>query len=330
MLNFCTLFDSVYLSRGMAMYESLCKHCSDFHLYVFAFDDICYDFFHKHNFVNITVISLREFEDEKLLLAKENRSSGEYCWTCTPSVILYVLNHFSVENCTYIDADLLFFSSPQVLIDEAGESSVIITEHRYTKKYDQTETSGKYCVQFVFFRNDKRARVVLEWWRQACLDWCYCRVEDGKFGDQKYLDDWCTLFEGIYELQHLGGGVAPWNMQQYSFVKKGRKLYGIEKATQKRFEVIFFHYHALMFLSHTFFSFSPAYEKNSKNIYRYFFIPYISRILQMRSKFPHIAKKEKYLGKMKDVDRPLYEKMCCIWCYIRVKMHAFVRIINIA
>ena len=71
--------------------------------------------------MNVTVISLREFEDQKLLIAKENRSSGEYCWTCTPSTVLYVLDHYDVDSCTYIDADLYFFSSPQILIDEVGD-----------------------------------------------------------------------------------------------------------------------------------------------------------------------------------------------------------------
>ena len=171
MMTFCTLFDSTYMSRGMAMYRSLCRQCNNFHLYIFAFDDYCYNFFSSNDFEHVTVISLQEFEDQRLLVAKKNRSSGEYCWTCTPSTVLYVLDHFEVDNCTYIDADLFFYSSPQVLIDEVGDDSVMITEHRYTEKYDQTKTSGKYCVQFVFFKNDKRARKVLEWWREACLEW---------------------------------------------------------------------------------------------------------------------------------------------------------------
>ena len=154
----------------MAMYRSLCRQCNNFHLYIFAFDDYCYNFFSSNDFEHVTVISLQEFEDQRLLVAKKNRSSGEYCWTCTPSTVLYVLDHFEVDNCTYIDADLFFYSSPQVLIDEVGDDSVMITEHRYTEKYDQTKTSGKYCVQFVFFKNDKRARKVLEWWREACLE----------------------------------------------------------------------------------------------------------------------------------------------------------------
>ncbi len=320
MMTFCTLFDSTYMSRGMAMYRSLCRHCDSFHLYVFAFDDYCYSFFLHNNFENITVISLKEFEDRELLIAKGNRSKGEYCWTCTPSTVLYVLEHYEVDNCTYIDADLYFYSSPQVLIDEVGDDSVMITEHRYTKKYDQTKTSGKYCVQFVFFKNDERARKVLEWWRKACLEWCYDRQEDGKFGDQKYLDDWCTRFEGVHELQHLGGGVAPWNMQQYTFVNRKGKLCGIENSTKKVFDVVFYHFHALYFLSPVFFLFAADYDKKIKGIFRSFFIPYNIEILRIRRKYPSIKRKEKYVTKQAWFPYSRFEKDCCLWSCCVAKM----------
>ena len=47
MMNFCTLFDSFYLSRGLALYESIKEHTEDFHLYIFAFDDITYEILNK-------------------------------------------------------------------------------------------------------------------------------------------------------------------------------------------------------------------------------------------------------------------------------------------
>lgn len=319
MITFCTLFDSAYLSRGLAMYESLCRYCSDFQLFVFAFDDRCYEFLQRKNFENIIPVSLREFEDEELLSVKKNRTSGEYCWTCTSSTILYVLNHYNVESCTYIDADIFFFASPQILIDEVGDDSILITEHRYTEKYDLTTTSGKYCVQFMFFRNDRRARTALNWWRESCLKWCYNRIEDGKFGDQKYVDDWCERFEGVHELQHLGGGVAPWNMQQYLFTKSHGQIFGIEIVTGKKFEVVFFHFHALIFLSSVFFSFSPYYEKNSNIIYRYLFIPYVTSILRIRRKYSYIMKSEQYGKKINGLKYPLYEKLCCIWSFCAAK-----------
>jgi len=236
MYNYCTLFDSNYLTRGLAMYESLKAQSDDFHLYIFAFDNRSVTLLKKLRLDHVTVISLQEFEDEKLLSIKNARTAGEYCWTCTPSIIKYCIETYNLDNCTYLDADLYFFSDPSVLIEEMGNNSILITEHRYTLQYDQSATSGVYCVQFMTFKNDDNGMNVLNWWRDACNEWCYARFEDGKFGDQKYLDDWTTRFEGIHVLQHLGGGVAPWNIQQYEL-------------TNPAFKLIFYHFHAFKFLS---------------------------------------------------------------------------------
>lgn len=293
MLNFCTLFDSRYMSRGMAMYESLKKHCNNFHLYIFAFDDICYNFFKENTFDHITIISLNKFEDQELLRIKPTRSKGEYCWTCTSSTILYVLNNYPVDNCTYIDADLYFFASPQILIDEIGDDSILLTEHRYTPEYDQTKTSGKYCVQFMYFKKDARGMKALQWWRERCIEWCYNRMEDGKFGDQKYLDDWTERFEGVHVLKNLGGGVAPWNMQQYTFYKESNKIYGMEEATQKKFQIIFFHFHDTYFIKKRLFA-PPLYKKKDSSIIKYILKVYISHIKELRREYKDINLSEKY------------------------------------
>ena len=243
MYNYCTIFDSNYLTRGLAMYESLKKYSADFNLYIFAFNDSSYDLLKKLNLEPATIIPLKEFEDEELLKLKDSRNAGEYCWTCTPSIIKYSIETYGLDNCTYLDADLYFYSNPAVLIEEMDGKSVLITEHRYTSKYDQSETSGIYCVQFMTFKNDENGMEALNWWRESCNKWCYARHEDGKFGDQKYLDDWTTKFDGVQVLNHLGGGVAPWNVQQYNIVDENNKLYGIEKVTNKKFELVFYHFH---------------------------------------------------------------------------------------
>jgi hypothetical protein len=131
---------------------------------------------------------------------------------------------------------LYFYANPSVLIEEMGSKSVLITGHRYTSEYDQSATSGIYCVQFMTFKNDTNGIKVLNWWRESCNAWCYARYEDGKFGDQKYLDDWTTRFEGVHELQNLGGGVAPWNIQQYDI-------------SNKDFQLVFYHFHNFKFLN---------------------------------------------------------------------------------
>jgi hypothetical protein len=279
-MNFVTLFNSNYLSRGMVMYESLKEHCPDFHLYVIAFDDSTYHYFQKFPQKNLTAVSLKEFEDPKLLEIKPTRSAGEYCWSCTASTVLYAINTYKLDHCVYVDADMRFYSNPQVLFDEWGSRSVLITEHRYTHAYDQSKISGIYCVQFVGFKNDKDGIEALTYWRNECIKWCYMREEDGKFGDQKYLDDWPTRFKNVHLLQHLGGGIAPWNMQQYEFWKEGNKIKGKEKASGKVFEAVFFHFHGLKIYQDNISSLTgETYEMNPSAL-ELFYKPYVAALMR--------------------------------------------------
>lgn len=245
MLTFCTLFDSNYLSRGVAMYESLVRHAPAAELFVIPFDERCRRTLERLRLPRMTVVPLEEFEDPELKAAKSNRPWVEYLWACTPSVLRYVIEKAGREHCTYVDADLYFFSSPQPLLEELGGDAVLVTEHRYTRRYDQTATSGRFCVQFMTFRRDADSLRALNWWREQCLVSTALDPETGKCGDQKYLDDWPERFPRVHILEHLGGGVAPWNVQQYRFSKATDGLWGEEIASGRRFPLIFYHYHGL-------------------------------------------------------------------------------------
>lgn len=277
MYNFCTLFDRNYFYKGLSMYNSLSENCAeDFTLWILCMDDLTYDLLEKMNLPKIRLVSLKEFESPELLKVKVGRSVAEYSWTCASNFIWFMLQkQKEVESMIYLDADLYFFNNPKILIDELGNDDVTITEHRYTKEYDQTATSGKYCVQFMIFKNNPNGLLVLDWWRRACLDWCFAKAEDGKFGDQKYLDDWTTRFSGIHELQHLGGGVAPWNVQQYDFLEKGGKIFGhSKKQGEKVWPLVFYHFHGFYLISENRYLASVSYRisRNSgENIYRAYF-----------------------------------------------------------
>jgi hypothetical protein len=225
------------------MLRSLHRHNPDAHVYVFAFDERTLNLLQRLALAYVTPVSLREFEDDDLLRVKPTRSKGEYCWTATSSTILYAISRFSLSACTYIDADLYFYADPAILLDELGDQSVLITDHRYTPEYDQSAVSGKYCVQFTTFRNDEAGMRALQWWRDACIEWCFDRVEPGRFGDQKYLDDWTTRFAGVHVLEHRGGGLAPWNIQQYALRPSDGRIVGKELQTGKTFNPVFYHYH---------------------------------------------------------------------------------------
>jgi len=280
--NYCTLFDSNFLSRGLAMYNSLKKTTKDFHLYIYPFDEEAEKILIDLELENVTLVPLKEFEDNKLLEIKTKRSPREYYWTCTPSVILHSVLNYNLPVCTYLDADLFFYSDPKILINELIDSkkSVLITEHRYTPEYDQSATSGIYCVQFITFMNNAEGLEVLNWWRDACIEWCYARCENGKFGDQKYLDDWPQRFPSIHVLQHLGGGVAPWNVQQYRIYFKNGRLLAINKTDGLEFEIVFFHFHNLKFLHGDKLDLGNYYL--SPEVKEYIYKPYIKKLEEIK------------------------------------------------
>ena len=118
MLTFCTLFDSNYLDKGLVLYESMTKVMGNFKLYILAMDEKCEEILKSMNLSNIIVISLKEFEDNELLEIKTKRARAEYCWTCTASLIDYVLKNYNETYCTYVDSDLYFYENPQILIGE--------------------------------------------------------------------------------------------------------------------------------------------------------------------------------------------------------------------
>jgi hypothetical protein len=279
MLNFCTLFDSNYLSRGLALFESLKKTAISFHLYVVAFDEECYAYLRKLNHSELTPISLNDFEDEKLKQVKSERTSAEYCWTCTPSIILYCIKKFQLPSCTYVDADMIFYENPQILFDELTDESIIISEHRYTKDYDVSATHGIYCVQFMYFKNNQTGLNALTWWRDRCIEWCFAYLEDGKFGDQKYLDDWPERFTGVHVLQNPGGGLAPWNIQQYFIGEENGKIFITDKQKQTRTSLIFYHFHGLKFYSDNKVGCCAALYELGNDVKEILYFPYIRRLL---------------------------------------------------
>ncbi len=246
---YCTYFDRNYLVKGLALIESLNKHeKNNFNLFVICLDEITHVILKKLNLSNVFLLSLHEIEqrDFPLLATKQNRSLVEYYFTVTPTIILYILTHNpEIDVLTYVDADLFFYSSPDPILEELGNNSVLIHEHRFPATRRHLEIFGKYNVGLLCFRNDPNGIKVLNWWRAKCIEWCYNYAsEDGKFADQAYLNDWTTRFNGIKVLENIGAGVAPWNHEQY-----GYGVNDVGNILVNGSPLIFYHFHSLAFVT---------------------------------------------------------------------------------
>ena len=73
--DFCTIFDSSYFAKGLALYHSLEKVCN-FHLYIFTSDEYCNSLLKEKKLEHATVIPINEIETSKLLAVKPKRDIG--------------------------------------------------------------------------------------------------------------------------------------------------------------------------------------------------------------------------------------------------------------
>jgi len=279
MFHFTTYFDKNYLSRGLVLYDSLKQHCVQFELYILCLDDYTLNYFQVNieKYPEIKTFSLNEIEeyDIELKESKKNRSLIEYYFTLSPCLPLYILKKYNIPHICSLDADIMFFSSPAVIFSYLEKYSILITPHNFSPETKSREIYGKYNVSFQIFKNDEQGLICLENWRSQCIDWCYDKLEDGKFADQKYLDDWENKYEGVHPINVLGSGVAPWNINAYAIKVDNNQLYINDD------KLIFYHFHGLRSFGQKLFvhRLTDYGVKINKMITRHIYKPYIKNIL---------------------------------------------------
>jgi len=239
-IHYATYFDRRYLTRGLALYRSLARHSPPFVLWILCLDDETQRTLARLRLDSVKLVPLAELEraDPALLEVKPGRQPVEYYWTCGPAFLRHLLGqHSRIDFLTYLDADLFFFSDPTPIYDEFGDGSILLIEYRRTPVATRASRSkSRFNVGLLVFRRTPAGLACLERWREQCIEWCFDRVEPGRWGDQKYLDDWPTRFDTVTVLRHKGAGLAPWNVGNYRF------RYELGRVLVDREPLMFYHF----------------------------------------------------------------------------------------
>lgn len=256
MEHYVTLFDSLFLPQGLALHKSMERHVGDYTLWILCVDADAHEVLTRLDLPRVRLLKLSHLETPELLAVKPGRGKGEYCWTLTPFAPRFVFEaDAEVSRVTYLDADIWFRKNPAPIFREFDSSGkhALITDHSYAPEYDQSATSGQYCVQFMTFTRSN-GEAVRKWWEERCVEWCFARFEEGKFGDQKYLDDWPTRFEIlVHVLEHHEWMQAPWNATRYPYSQG-----------------IIYHFHGLRIMDGRRFDFGTMYSLSApliENVY---------------------------------------------------------------
>tara|TARA_B100001059_G_C17831435_1_gene584934 strand:+ start:968 stop:1942 length:975 start_codon:yes stop_codon:yes gene_type:complete len=227
-LNFCTYFDLNYLPYAKLLNKSLLEQKMDFTLFIVCMDYEVFNYLKKDPFLNSVVYSHEElliFRPELKLINKK-RTKSEYFFTCSAQVCDFIFEQNpTIELLNYIDADLYFFNPLKALFDELGDASIGVVEHKFHWTNRSKNKYGRFNVGWISFRNDDDGRKCVTEWSQQCIDWCYQKLDNGKYADQKYLDYWPKKYNNLKILKHKGANIAIWNIKNYILRREKGRIY---------------------------------------------------------------------------------------------------------
>jgi hypothetical protein len=113
----------------------------------------------------------------------------------------------------YADADLYFIRSLESYLGDFEDANAVLALHRHfawNKK--RLAMYGEFNVGLAAFRNNKEGLAALQYWADSCLEWCSDIPEDGKYADQKYLENFSKVGNGVAIDDRRGVNLAPWNL----------------------------------------------------------------------------------------------------------------------
>lgn len=240
-VNLVAYIDANYLPKALVCYDSLREHfVGKFRMYMYCFDDITYTILKKYALPDLVVIHKKDFETPEILAQKKSKKSYEYFWTYTPVVLQDTMKMVPEGDLVvYMDTDMMFFASPQCIFDELEDKDVLIQPNNFSvRERWQFEPIGYYCTAFNVFRNNENSRTIVEDWKQKCIEWCGATLEEGRFGDQKYMDYWRDEYQKVREVTTVGANVAPWNIHKYDISYRNGKVFVNDKP------LIYYHFHS--------------------------------------------------------------------------------------
>jgi len=247
------------LPQGLAMINSL-KDNTNCIVWIICLDKKLYEFLKHKNFSYVKPIRLEDLEKNMKDNYRKGRKFIEYCWMLTPFSIKFILsNNPNIKELTYVDADVFFYKNISPIFDEFKQSSkdIYITESGFHKNYDKTKTSGRFCVQFLIFKNTHRAEIIRNEWEQRCIESTTIDLSKNIVGDQKYFDDLhIKYYSNFCVSKNLRFFQAPWTFNRF-----------------KPEDAILYHFHSLRVLEDKIKLFSVY--NLEENIINKIYLPYI-------------------------------------------------------
>ena len=144
----------------------------------------------------------------------------------------------------YIDPDILFYQSPDILFELLQNHSILVTPNltEVGKAIASGELAslrhGMFNLGFIGVRDTPESRRFLEWWMHRLHT--HCKIDKGRgvFVDQKWVDLAPLYFKGFHVVFYKGYNMAWWNVSERKLLKRDGVYFVNDYSTP----LVFFHF----------------------------------------------------------------------------------------
>ncbi len=242
-------------------------------MHVLALSQEAADFLESRGLPGLCVIRLETLiaTEPQLANVRLSRTVAEFAFTLTPFLICETLKACpNNEWVIYVDADMLFFGPVAEVMKHHQAADVIMSPHNFSDHMKEQERYGTYNTGFTAFRKGADGEKCAKWWAAQCLAWCHDRLENGKFADQKYIEQFPKIVSKAEGLEHLGVNCAPWNASGRRFGRRSGTTLVDD------FPLILYHFAKVKRINSSFIATRTKVQgvKNAKGLNRHVYKPY--------------------------------------------------------
>jgi hypothetical protein len=278
MIVFGTFANSKYLPQLLSMLESFESKVTSSRMIVIALDQNTKNFVENLSYNSLDVFTLSDLENsyQELKEASKNRNIAEYFFTLTSVIPNFLIRHYPESDfVSYVDADLYFFQNPEICIyDLESRINVLLTPHNFSDENLNLRVYGEFNTGFIVFRNNSQGESVSHWWFERCLEWCKDLIEENKFADQKYLENFSHLVSGVQVSQIFGLNLGPWGLSSLKTIRGTGEAILVNDTP-----LIAFHFSGLRWNRFfAIFGLWPYRYKLSQEIFSLIYLPYLKSI----------------------------------------------------
>jgi hypothetical protein len=242
-----TLCSANYLAHAKTLGDSVMEHNPDCRFVIGLVDRLPSElestYWRPYELIPVEELNIRGFD-----AMADDYNVVEFNTAVKPFYIEHLYrSDLAVESVTYLDPDIIVYSSFARLLGNLKKYSIVLTPHICS--FDNSDINlhaeiqillmGVYNLGFIATSRTETTFDFLDWWQKRIRHCCHYRPGSGVFVDQLWVNLAPVYFPDVYVEKDPGYNMCYWNHFERRLSRRdGRYL------VNDRHELVFFHFSA--------------------------------------------------------------------------------------